>query len=96
MAFYYFTEQAEQDLVAITDFTLATWGSNQATRYLDELEVTAQVLAENPALGAVRDDLYIGLRSFPYQAHIIFYFIQVDGIVITRVLHSSVDIVRYF
>lgn len=96
MAFYYFTEQAEQDLVAITDFTCETWGAKQASIYLDELESTAQILADNPALGLVRDELYAGLCSFPYQAHIIFYFIQIDSIAIVRVLHSSVDVVRYF
>ncbi len=96
MATFYFTEQAEKDLEAIIDFTVQRWGAAQSHNYIDDLEVLAQILADNPLLGAEREELSQGLRSFPYQSHLLFYVLQKDGITIVRVLHTSVDVVRYF
>ncbi len=96
MANFYFTEQAEKDLEAIIDFTLQRWGSVQSHTYIDTLQETAQILADNHLLGTERDGLSHGLRSFPYQSHLLFYVIQQEGITIVRVLHSSVDVARYF
>lgn len=96
MTNYYFTEQAEKDLESITDFTVQRWGTAQALNYLDELHEIAQLLADNPLLGAERDELCQGLHSFPYQSHMLFYVLQKEGIVIVRVLHTSVDVVRHF
>lgn len=96
MANFYFTEQAEKDLEAIIDFTVQRWGAAQSHNYIDELEALAQILADNPLLGTERDELSQGLRSFPYQSHVLFYVLQQEGIAIVRVLHTSVDVVRYF
>ena len=96
MASYIFTEQAEQDLAAIIDFTQGRWGKAQANNYLDNLCTKAQTLADNPALGFPREALAAGLLSFPHQSHIIFYLPQPDGITIVRVLHASVDIAKQF
>lgn len=95
MANFYFTEQAEKDLEAIIDFTVQRWGAAQTHNYIDDLAL-AQILAANPLLGTERDELSQGLRSFPYQNHLLFYMLQKDGIAIVRVLHTSVDVVRYF
>lgn len=96
MGNFYFTEQAEKDLEAIIDFTVQRWGVVQSHTYIDDLEALAQILADNPVLGAERDELSQGLRSFPYQSHLLFYVLQKDRIAIVRVLHTSVDVVRYF
>ena len=96
MANFYFTEQAEKDLEAIVDFTVQRWGVVQSHSYLDDLQAITQTLAENPLLGIEREELFQGLRSFPYQSHLLFYVLQTDGIAIVRVLHTSVDVVRYF
>jgi toxin ParE1/3/4 len=96
MANFYFTEQAEKDLEAIIDFTVQRWGAAQSHNYIDDLEALAQILADNALLGTERDELSQGLRSFPYQSHLLFYVLQKDGISIVRVLHTSVDVMRYF
>ncbi len=93
---FYFTEQAEKDLEAIIDFTFQRWGLAQSHNYIDDLESLAQILAENPLLGTEREELSQGLRSFPYQSHLLFYVLRKDGIAIVRVLHTSVDVARYF
>lgn len=96
MANFYFTERAEKDLEAIIDFTVQRWGVTQSNNYIDDLEALAQILADNPLLGTEREELSQELRSFPYQSHLLFYVLQKDGITIVRVLHTSVDVVRYF
>ena len=96
MANFYFTEQAEKDLEAIIDFTVQRGGAAQSHNYIDDLEALTQILADNPLLGTQRDELFQGLRSFPYQSHLLFYVLQKEGIAIVRVLHTSVDVVRYF
>lgn len=93
---FYFTERAEKDLEAIIDFTVQRWGVTQSNNYIDDLEALAQILADNPLLGTEREELSQELRSFPYQSHLLFYVLQKDGITIVRVLHTSVDVVRYF
>lgn len=96
MANLYFTEQAEKDLETIIDFTVQRWGATQSHNYIDDLEALAQILADNPLLGTECQELSQGLRSFPYQSHLLFYVLQKDGITIVRVLHKSVDVVKYF
>ena len=54
---YQFTDKAERDLEGIIDYTVQEWGVSQANAYLDGLESRAQLLAENPDLGTVREAL---------------------------------------
>jgi toxin ParE1/3/4 len=96
MASYIFTEQAEQDLAAIIDFTQERWGKAQANNYLDSLHTKVQTLADNPELGLPREALAADLLSFPHQSHIIFYLPQPYGITIVRVLHASMDTLKQF
>lgn len=96
MASFYFTEQAEKDSEAIIDFTFQRWGIAQSHNYIDDLQETAQILADNPLLGTERDELSQGVRSFPFQSHLLFYVQRQEGIAVVRVLHTSVDVVRYF
>ena len=51
------SESAEADLIAIYDYTEATFGSYQAEAYLSGLERTFELLAEFPLIGLQIDDL---------------------------------------
>jgi len=95
MALYKFTARAEADLEDIIRHTLEQWGSAQARRYLDGLEQRCQLLANNPGAGVTRDRLAVGLHSFPYESHILYYVKQSDGITIVRVLHKYMDPLRH-
>ncbi len=92
---YQFTDKAERDLESIIDYTIQGWGASQANAYLDGLESRAQLLAENPDIGTVRESLYEGLLSFPFERHILYYKKQARGIVIVRVLHQHMDPVKH-
>lgn len=92
---YQFAEKAEGDLEAIIDYTVQQWGASQAEAYLDGLEIHAQLLADNPDLGAKREPLSEGLLSFPYESHILYYKRQSHGVTIVRVLHQNMDPLKH-
>jgi toxin ParE1/3/4 len=75
-------------LLSIGDYTLRTWGEDQAIRYLDALEASCQMLAENPALGRACDNIRPGLRRMEHGRHVLFYRQVAGGILISRILHQ--------
>lgn len=92
---YHFTEKAERDLEDIIDYTVQQWGVSQIDTYLNGLETRAQLLADNPDLGTIRDMLSEGLLSFPYESHILYYMKQLCGITIVRILHQNMDPLKH-
>ncbi|MFV0277640.1 MAG: type II toxin-antitoxin system RelE/ParE family toxin [Parahaliea sp.] len=90
-----YTESAEADLVGIIqttiETTIETWGTDQATRYIDGLERVTGHLLEHPALGAIREDLVDRPRAFPYQSHVLYYRDEPERLVVLRVLHKRMD-----
>ena len=63
-------------------------GQAQAVRYIDELEVCCQKLADNPALGRVCDEIRPGLCRHEHGKHVLFYREERGGILISRILHQ--------
>jgi toxin ParE1/3/4 len=85
------TETARADLQAIVDYTVARWGAAQARRYVDALEAQLAHLAEQPPLGRMREELSEGVRSFPFESHVIYYSPVTGGVLVARVLHRRQD-----
>jgi toxin ParE1/3/4 len=92
MAGYDLTEQAVGDLKEIARYTKREWGTEQARRYREELELSLQKLSLSPAIGRKREELGAGVRSFKVAAHIAFYTQRRGGITVLRLLHPSRDI----
>jgi len=84
-----FSRSAKADLLNIGAFTLKTWGGAQADRYLSVLKQCANLLAANPALGRSCNWIRPGLHRFEKEQHVIFYRIEENGILISRLLHRS-------
>jgi toxin ParE1/3/4 len=69
-----------------------------ALRFLDAVETTLRLLAENPELGPARDfgrRELAGLRFFPvkgFEKHLVFYRPLEHGIEVLRVLHGARDL----
>jgi toxin ParE1/3/4 len=89
VAKFRFSRRAEADLLSIGKYTLRTWGKAQTARYLRELEVACQTLADNPALGRACDGIRPGLRRLEDGKHVIFYRRELTGILVVRILHQS-------
>jgi len=85
---FHFSQLAENDLLSIGDHTLRAWGPEQTKKYLSELEACCQMLANNPELGRACDDVRPGLRRLEQGKHVIFFRLQLNGILISRILHE--------
>ncbi len=89
MAAFRFSRRAEADLVSIGKYTLRTWGKARTARYIGDLEVFCQTLADNPSLGRPCDDVRPGLRRMEHGKHVVFYRQDRTGNLISRILHQS-------
>ncbi|MBL4622473.1 MAG: type II toxin-antitoxin system RelE/ParE family toxin [Immundisolibacteraceae bacterium] len=77
---YKFSEQAQQDLTHIVDYTLKTWWQDQAHSYIDGLEARAKSLAQTLQIAKLYPDIHEGLRCFPYESHLLYFIEATHGI----------------
>ena len=87
--------RAEADLVGIADYTIETFGIEQARRYRVDLEECFRNLAKNPRLGRRAEWLAPGLRRFEHRSHAVFYTEYEGGVLIVRILHVRMDAPRH-
>jgi len=66
-------------------------GKAAADRYVSKLRKQLRMLARFPGMGRARDELRIGLRSFPLSPFVIFFRVDEDCVVILRILHGARD-----
>ena len=92
------TERAEQDLSGIVDYTIDTWGYQQALVYNQHFDDAFQAIAENPhlPLSKNRQDLMPNLRALKVEKHFVFYTISETEITVVRILHEAMDFPRHF
>lgn len=90
-----FSSQALSDLEEIwLHFSID--GKEKADKVLKQITDKCSKLMVLPKIGKERNDLFIGLRSFPTGKYIIFYQELEIGVEIVRVLHSSRNIEQIF
>lgn len=78
--------QATIDLAEIWDY-IADDSEDRADGFIDSIDSIDRkfrILANQPNIGRVRDELVEGLRSFPIGRYIIFYRPLPDGIEVIR------------
>ena len=92
MASFRLSAQAEAELIALYDYSEAQFGRYQADAYLAGLERTFGLLADFPGIGKSADDMRPGFRRFRFQAHLVFYSEDADGVLIRAVIHHARDI----
>ncbi len=85
---YRLSRLARLDLIEIADYTVDTWGAEQAHRYLDSLEACFRQLAEKPETGRLWTRIRPGYRRFEHLKHVLFYRPMKKGIFIGRILHQ--------
>jgi toxin ParE1/3/4 len=91
MNFYRLSKEAEQDLEDLWVY-LGERNDLAADRQVAKLLDRFPMLAQFPTMGISRDQLLLGLRSFPVKPYIIFYVLIPEGIEILRIIHQSRDI----
>jgi toxin ParE1/3/4 len=83
-----YSQLAESDLYDIGDYTLRTWGADQAVAYLEQLENRCLQLADHPAAGRPCDSIRPGLRRYEEGRHVIFFRQSETGVIVSRILHQ--------
>ena len=95
MAKFLLSNRAVADLADIADFTIQTFGIQQARLYRDGFNQCFEILAENPELGRNVAELAPNLKRFEYQSHVVFYIPKETHILIVRILHQRMDFWRH-
>lgn len=93
---YVLSDEADNDLNDIFDYTAQDHGFDQAILYLMAFESIFKSLVNNPKIGRQRDEIKPGLYSLTEQQHVVFYTILKKKIRIIRVLHGRKDIPNQF
>ena len=87
-----FSESAKQDLRDIWRGLAEYSGLSFADSTLAKIESKFRLLAKFPSSGRMRDELSVGLRSYPAGDFAIFYRILDMTVEVVRVLHGRRDI----
>ena len=66
---YRLTRQAKSDIKAIYRYTVEYFGEGQAQEYLDGLEYSFDLLADNPNMGRLFDEK---IRRYIYKSHLVY------------------------
>ena len=90
----HFRRDAEERLIDIYLYTLEHFGSIQADRYEEGLERIFSLIAEHPMKGKPCDEISVGLRRHVWQAHVIYYVIEADGVSVIDILCAGQDAVH--
>lgn len=95
MTNYRLSVEALSDLEKIWFHGADQWGMNRADEYSMKLEKMCEFLAENPAIGTAKENLYPSLKGHPMGSHTIYYLKQEATILIVRILHQSMDVEKH-
>ena len=89
------TPQAHQDLLEIWIY-VAQDSLKAADQFLSIIDGKLNMLARAPRIGRKREELALGLRSFPAGSYIVFYRLGRGTLEIIRILHGSRDVLAIF
>ena len=92
---YVLSQEAENDIEDIFKYGENQFGNSSAIEYLHGLDNHFEAIAKNPAIGKERKEIKLGLFSFPYISHIIFYRKMDDYVRIIRVLYGGRDLIKF-
>lgn len=80
---------ARNDLDAIWDYVAReARDEGPADGLIHAIPERLWLLVEHPRIGRVRDDLGVGLRSFPVGSHVIVYEVNGSDVSIPRIIHG--------
>lgn len=89
------TEAADEDLIDIYIYGSQNFGQSRAESYYAEINKCFLFLAENPVVAPERFEFEPPVRIHPHGKHLIVYTIEDDYILIVRVLHHKMDVIRH-
>lgn len=91
---YALTQEADEDLLRIAQYTIETWGFEQALRYEAALEASFTAIAEGKARSKVFIKTRPELRVIRCEHHYIFHLErEIEPPLILSVLHENMDLI---
>lgn len=88
---YRLTREAEADIIEIAERGLDRWGLRQTQLYHNGLFELFDLIASTPAMARQRTELRPPVRVQRYNAHLVIYLIDDEGVLIVRVRHGRED-----
>lgn len=89
---YVLSEQAENDLTQIYEYSYFNFGIAQARKYTSQIRSILDEIAYSPRIARIRGEVGDDIRVHPYASHIIIYRImENDEILIIRIRHAHED-----
>ena len=85
------SRQAEKDLEDIWVY-LTQQDELLADKRIAQILNRLPMLSQYPNMGKQREDILVGLRSFPIKLYVIFYNKISEGIEVIKILHQSRDV----
>jgi len=90
------TNNADEDIKSIIDYTISTFGLAQAEKYYRGLEDKFSSITEGRAHSQDYSFVREGLKRTNFQSHAIYYkIIHEDEVLILNVLHQRMDELRH-
>ncbi len=83
-----FSPAAKDDLRGIISYTVWMWGVDQAARYRDDLQAFCNLVAAQPTMGRLREELGPGVHRIEWSRHVIYYRPLRTGVRVLRILHD--------
>ena len=80
---------ARADLEDIAQYTYERYGEGQLEVYLAAIHHGLALIAENPALGHIREDIPELYRAIQIEHHIIIYQARDHKVYVARILHKK-------
>ena len=91
---YKLSEAAASDIEAILTRSVLDFGVERTETYFQSLTHCLELLGDNPEMGSTVDDIRQGYRCFLHESDVIFYTHDEQAILIVRILHKRMDVVR--
>jgi toxin ParE1/3/4 len=90
-----FSRAARRDIADIFDYTLSTWGRDQANLYLDGLRAVIEGLQHTRSSWKPMPTWKLTGHRVKFRHHYVFFVVTEDGLTIARVLHERRDTLRH-
>lgn len=87
------TPAAQADLGSIWDYSVSTWGVEQAVSYIRDIENACNKLASGLMVSRDAANVRAGYRKARVSHHFLYFVVAADGdIEIIRILHERMDV----
>ena len=88
------SEEADQDLLGIWNYSFKNWGIEQADHYLDLIEAGCQKIGDGSAVTRSLKKIHRKLKSSHCEHHYIFYLSNPgQKPLVIAVLHENMDLI---